>query len=139
MRSYSDLSKLATFNDRFEYLKLNGAVGNSTFGFDRYLNQIFYQSDAWRSARHKAILRDSNGDTVFDLGCQDRPIHGKVYVHHMNPIDAKSINDRNPDITNCEYLICCSKETHDAIHYGGVAPKEDTLIIRKPGDTVPWR
>lgn len=139
MRSYSDLSKLKTFNDRFEYLKLNGAVGQSTFGFDRYLNQTFYQSDAWRSARRKTILRDSDGNTVFDLGCQDRPINGKVYVHHMNPIDAKSINDRNSDITNCEYLICCSKETHDAIHYGGTAPKEDTLIIRKPGDTIPWR
>lgn len=140
MRTYSELIRLPTFEERFEYLRLDGVVGESTFGFDRYLNQIFYHSEEWKAVRREVILRDSNGDCVLDLGCDGHEIFGRVLIHHMNPISAKDIVRRADILLNPEYLISTMKSTHDAIHYGD----ESLLafgkpIVRKPNDTCPWR
>lgn len=136
MRTYSELVKLPTFLERFKYLQLNGKVGEETFGYDRYLNQVFYHSPEWRRIRKQILMRDNGGD----MGLEDYPIHGYIYVHHMNPISLKDIDDRKEDILNPEYLICVSKNTHDAIHYSN----EDILIKREPvirraNDTCPWK
>lgn len=135
IRTYSELITIPTFKERYEYLRLNGKVGEDTFGFDRWLNQTFYKSDAWLKVRDKVIIRD-NG---CDLGIPGREIYGKILVHHMNPILAKDILDRTDFLLNPDYLICTSKNTHDAIHYSDssiliVAPIERTL-----NDTCPWR
>lgn len=140
MRTYSELIRLPTFEERFEYLKLDGVVGESTFGFDRYLNQIFYHSEEWKKVRREVILRDSNGDCVLDLGCKDHEIFGRVLIHHMNPISAKDIVRRADVLLNPEYLISTMKSTHDAIHYGDESLLAfDKPIVRKPNDTCPWR
>lgn len=136
MKTYSELVKLPTFLERFKYLQLNGKVGEETFGYDRYLNQVFYHSPEWRRIRKQILMRDNGGD----MGLEDYPIHGYIYVHHMNPISLKDIDDRKEDILNPEYLICVSKNTHDAIHYSN----EDILIKREPvirraNDTCPWK
>ena len=136
IRTYSELIKLPTFKERFLYLQLNGKVGEETFGYDRYLNQVFYHSPEWRRIRKQVMIRDDGNE----MGLPDYPIHGYIYVHHMNPISLKDIDDRKEDILNPEYLICVSKNTHDAIHYSN----EDILIkrdpvIRKPNDTTPWK
>jgi len=134
------LIRLPTFEERFEYLRLDGVVGESTFGFDRYLNQIFYHSEEWKAVRREVILRDSNGDCVLDLGCDGHEIFGRVLIHHMNPISAKDIVRRADILLNPEYLISTMKSTHDAIHYGDESLLAfDKLIVRKPNDTCPWR
>lgn len=135
IRTYSELIKFETFEERYKYLKLDGRVGEETFGFDRYLNQIFYKSPGWRSVRNEVIVRD-NG---CDLGIDGREIHGKILVHHMNPIRKEDILNRSEFLLNPEYLITTVKRTHDAIHYG-----EEELIIkdykeRTKFDTCPWR
>ena len=135
IRTYSELSTLPTFEERYRYLRLGGRVGEETFGFDRYLNQVFYKSAEWRKLRNEIILRDSG----CDLGMIDREIGGLIYVHHMNPITEEDIVKRSEFLLNPEFLICVSKGTHDAIHYG-----DETLLItapieRKPNDTCPWR
>lgn len=135
IRSYSELSKLKTYEERFEYLKLEGKVGIDTFGFDRYLNQLFYKDPDWLRVRDKAIIRD-NG---CDLGILDREIYGRVLVHHMNPITKEDILTKSKYLLDLEFLICTSKITHDAIHYG-----DSSLLIKKPiertkNDTCPWR
>lgn len=136
IRTYSEMITLPTFRERYEYLKLMGSVGVETFGFDRWLNQVFYNSRTWRDVRNEVILRDEG----CDLGVHDRPILGRVYIHHMNPITAQDINDRNPDIFNPEYLICVSHETHNAIHYGDESQiLENNFVERKPNDTCPWK
>lgn len=140
MRTYSELIRLPTFEERFEYLRLDGVVGESTFGFDRYLNQIFYHSEEWKAVRREVILRDSNGDCVLDLGCDGHEIFGRVLIHHMNPISAKDIVRRADILLNPEYLISTMKLTHDAIHYGDESLLAfDKPIVRKPNDTCPWR
>lgn len=135
IRTYSELITLPTFEERFRYLKLNGRVGEETFGFDRYLNQIFYNSAEWKSIRDFVITRDMG----CDLGMPDREIFGKILVHHMNPIDQKDIIRRSDFLLDPEYLICTIKNTHDAIHFGD----EDLLITvpkeRTKYDTCPWR
>lgn len=135
MKRYSELSQLKTFEERFNYLKLGGCVGRDTFGFDRYLNQIFYQSTEWRRVRDQVIIRD-NG---CDLGILDRPIQGKILIHHLNPITAKDIEERNADIINPEFLIAVSHITHNAIHYGDENLLAKDPIVRMPNDTCPWR
>ena len=134
-RTYSELIKLPTFKQRFNYLKLNGMIGEETFGFDRWLNQIFYTSSEWRRVRDIVIVRD-NGN---DLGVDGFQIGGKILIHHMNPITYHDILHREEDILNPEYLICVSHKTHQAIHYGN----EDLLpadpVERMPNDTCPWR
>lgn len=140
MRTYSELITLPTFEERFEYLKLDGNVGASTFGFDRYLNQIFYHSEEWKAIRREVILRDSNANSVLDLGCDGHEFYSRVFVHHMNPIDQSAILKRADILLNPDFLICCSKETHDAIHYGSADTlRPNQIITRKPNDTIPWR
>lgn len=135
IRTYSELIKLPTFEERFRYLKLDGRVGEATFGFDRYLNQIFYKSEEWKALRRYLIVRD-NG---CDLGIEGREIHTRILVHHMNPIAKDDILSRSEFLLNPEYLICTIKNTHDAIHFGD----EDLLfkdpIERRKNDTCPWR
>lgn len=135
IRTYSELSKLNTFEERYRYLKLNGAVGEETFGFDRYLNQILYQSDEWKRCRRDIIIRD-NG---CDLGCEGFEVHGRILIHHINPITVDNIVNRNPKVFDPENLILTSHNTHQAIHYGN-----EDLLIRAPverskNDTCPWR
>lgn len=133
-RSYSELKKLKTFDERYEYLKLDGVVGESTFGFDRYLNQIFYRSKEWGRIRDIVITRD-NGN---DLGISGYEITKSIYVHHMNPIDKDDVLIRSSDILNPEYLICCSYNTHEAIHYGDESLLPKIFVERSPGDTLLW-
>lgn len=135
MKSYSALIKIPTFKERFEYLKLGGRVGSETFGFDRYLNQVFYRSVEWKRIRDQVILRD-NG---CDLGVEGFDIHGKILIHHMNPLDMRDILDRSPYLIDPEFLICTSHSTHNAIHYGDASLLPSEPIERKPGDTCPWR
>lgn len=135
IRTYSDLIKLPTFEDRYRYLRLGGRVGEETFGFERYLNQSFYKSKEWKKVRDEVIVRD-NG---CDLGIEDREIYGKIIVHHMNPISIEDIIHRSEYLLNPEYLISTVKNTHDAIHYG-----DESLLIMMPiertkNDTCPWK
>lgn len=134
-RSYDELSKLETFKERFEYVKLNGQVGHETFGSKRYVNQNFYRSKEWKTARRNAIVRD-NG---CDLGIPDRPIFGKVIVHHLNPITADDIISKSFKCLDPNNLISVSYNTHEALTYG-----DESLLIpefkeRTPNDTCPWR
>lgn len=135
IRCYSELIEIPTFEERFRYLQLNGSVGKDTFGFDRYMNQAFYQSREWKRVRDFVILRD-NG---CDLGVDGYTIYGKVLIHHMNPITVKDIATVSNFLMNPEYLICVSHTTHNAIHYGdeNLIPKGP--IVRTPNDTCPWR
>ena len=135
LRTYSELRRLDSFEDRFEYLKLSGQVGADTFGFDRYLNQILYQTEIWKKVRRDVIARDEG----FDLGSRDRPIGGKILVHHMNPITLEDIRSGDRKVFDPEFLICCSHLTHNAIHYGDfdLLPKDP--IERSPNDTRPWK
>ena len=135
LRTYSELIRLATFEERFEYAKLGGIVGESTFGFDRYLNQALYTSPEWRSLRHKIIVRD-NG---CDLGVDGMDIGKYIVVHHLNPITIEDLDDRSEDILNPEYLICVSRDTHNAIHFGDANLLSKVPIERKPNDTCPWK
>lgn len=136
MKTYSELIQLSTFEDRFNYLKLRGNVGEDTFGFERYLNQKFYKSKEWKHIRDIVILRDQG----CDLACLGHDIYGKVIIHHMNPITISDL-ETNPDIVlNPEYLICVSQETHNALHYGdGSNLHKYDYKDRKPNDTSPWR
>ena len=136
IRTYSELSKLKTFRERYEYLKLDGTVGEKTFGFDRYVNQMFYKSEEWKRIRNYVITRD-NG---CDLGIQDRKIVDSVIlVHHMNPITKEDIINKNEILLDPEYLITTIKPTHDAIHYGDESLLAEDLVIRSKNDTCPWK
>jgi len=140
MRTYSELIRIPTFEERFEYLRLDGAVGEETFGFDRYLNQVFYNSSAWKEIRRQVILRDSDYLGALDLGHPDHPISGRILVHHMNPVAVKDILDRKDYILDPEFLISTCRDTHNAIHYGDARLLQvNTLITRAPNDTCPWR
>ena len=136
IRTYSELSKLKTFQERYEYLKLDGTVGEETFGFDRYINQMFYKSEEWKRIRNYVITRD-NG---CDLGISDRKIVDSVIlVHHMNPITKEDIINKNEILLDPEYLITTIKPTHDAIHYGDENLLAEDLIVRSKNDTCPWK
>lgn len=136
IRTYSELMKLTTFEERFAYLKLNNGVGQDTFGFDRYLNQNFYRSKDWKAIRNQIIVRD-NG---CDLGIEDCPIFSKVIIHHMNPIRVEDIIDVTEYLCNPEYLICVSQQTHNAIHYGNKEIIQANKIVeREANDTCLWR
>lgn len=135
IRTYSELIQLPTFEERFQYLRLNGKVGKETFGFDRYINQKFYRSALWKRVRDQVIIRD-NG---CDLGIEDRMIGNRILIHHMNPIDDKDILDLTSILLNPEYLICVSHNTHNAIHYGDDNLLVKTSIIRTKNDTCPWK
>ena len=135
IKTYSELIEIPTFEERYEYLKLTGKVGEETFGFERYLNQVFYRSKEWRDIRDYVINRD-NG---CDLAMEGHEIFGRVLIHHMNPIRKEDILRRSDFLLNPEYLITTVKLTHDAIHYGD----KDLLMIapveRTKNDTCPWR
>lgn len=135
MRTYTQLIQLPTFEERFEYLKLDGTVGEDTFGFDRYLNQIFYRSTEWKRVRDEVIIRD-NG---CDLGIPGHEIYGRILIHHMNPIAVKDILDRADILLNPEYLISTVHRTHNAIHYGNINLLPKGPIVRTPNDTCPWK
>ena len=136
IRTYSELSKLKTFRERYEYLKLDGTIGEETFGFDRYINQMFYKSEEWKRIRNYVITRD-NG---CDLGIQDRKIVDSVIlVHHMNPITKEDIINKNEILLDPEYLITTIKPTHNAIHYGDESLLNEDLVIRSKNDTCPWK
>jgi len=135
IRTYTELSRLETFEERYKYLKLSGVVGKSTFGYDRYLNQVLYKSKRWRKVRDIVIVRD-NG---CDLGVEGYEINDKIIIHHMNPITVEDIEEENEDIFNPEYLISSSDRTHKAIHYSDESLLPQLPIERTPGDTCPWR
>ena len=135
IRTYSELIKLPTFEERFQYLKLDGDVGVETFGFDRYLNQAFYSSDEWKSIRNQVIIRD-NG---CDLGIEGREIYKRIIIHHMNPITKEDLLYRTEYLLNPEYMICTMKNTHDAIHYGDESLLFSVPKERASNDTCPWR
>lgn len=136
-RSYSELLCLKTRKERFEYLKLNGRVGEETFGWDRYLNQILYKDPRWISTRDKVIIRDLG----CDLGLEgyDIPEGVRIYIHHMNPITKEDLLYRFDDVINPEYLITTIKITHDAIHYGTEDPLSSYIVLRTKNDTCPWK
>lgn len=136
IRTYSELIALPSFKERYKYLRLGGAVGEETFGCDRYLNQIFYKSKEWRAIRDEIILRDRG----CDLAIPGRTVFAKAIIHHMNPLSKEDILDRTEFLLNPEYLICTSDRTHKAIHYGDdsiLLP--DILTERSPNDTCPWK
>ena len=135
IRTYSELITIPTFKERYEYLRLKGFVGEETFGYDRYLNQSFYRSKEWMDIRDYVIVRD-NG---CDLGMPGHEIHGRILIHHMNPITKEDILRRSEFLLDPEYLISTIKLTHDAIHYGDENLLMDEPIVRTKNDTCPWR
>ena len=135
IKTYSELITIPTFKERYEYLRLKGLVGEETFGYDRYLNQSFYKSREWMDIRDYVIIRD-NG---CDLGMPGHEIHGRILIHHMNPITKEDILRRSKFLLDPEYLISTIKTTHDAIHYGDENLLMDEPIVRTKNDTCPWR
>lgn len=135
LRTYSELSRLQTFRERFEYLRLDGIVGVETFGFDRYLNQVFYNSDEWKAVRKTVIIRDKG----CDLGMCGYDIHGKIIVHHMNPFSIDDVLHRKEELLDPEFLISTVLNTHNAIHYGDESLLPSAPIVRTRNDTCPWR
>ena len=135
IRTYSELILLPTFEERFEYLRLDGKVGEDTFGFDRYLNQLFYRSQEWKKIRDYVIIRDN----ACDLGVEGHDIYSKVLIHHMNPITARDIEKRTDLLLDPEYLICTTHNTHNAIHYGDENLIIKVPIVRTKNDTCPWK
>jgi hypothetical protein len=133
-RSYSELRRLHTFEERFEYLKMNGEVGRATFGFDRWINQRFYTSYMWKRARRDVILRD-NG---CDLGISGYEIGGSVLIHHMNPMTSEDIVHSEEWIFDLEYLITTTHNTHNAIHFGDDRLLPKVVLDRVPNDTKLW-
>ena len=134
-RTYDELSKLSTFEERFAYLQLNGQCSVETFGGHRILNQMLYRSPQWKETRQRVIIRD-NG---CDLGIPDRPINDKILIHHLNPITIEQVTHFDPAIFDLNILVCVSKKTHTAIHYSdGSTLAPSTIVERKPGDTRLW-
>ena len=134
IRRYSELRRIPTFEERFDYLKLNGSVGRETFGFDRYINQRFYTSKEWRDIRHYVITRDLG----LDLGAEGYEINSRILIHHMNPIVVDDILHKNDDILDPEFLITTCHSTHNAIHYGDSSLLPKPLVERSRGDTKLW-
>ncbi len=135
IRCYNDLIQLKTFEERFQYLKIHGKVGEETFGLDRYINQQLYKSQRWRSTRSKIIIRDDG----CDLGIDGRQMDEYIVVHHMNPIDLEDIEEERDIVFDPDYLICCSTRTHRAIHFGDENLLLRDPVIRRPNDTCLWR
>lgn len=134
IRTYSELLRLSTFEQRFSYLALRGGVGDSTFGFDRYVNQQFYRSRQWRQIREHVIVRDLG----CDLGVDGYQIHDRLTIHHMNPMQVEEIFDGDPSILDPEFLITTTHRTHNAIHYGDEKLLPKPLVERRRGDTKLW-
>lgn len=136
MRTYNELITIQSFEERFQYLKLNGSVGDITFGHNRWLNQQFYKSRIWKDLRDYIIVRDK----ACDLAIDGREINERIYIHHMNPLSVQDITHSSDILLDPNYLICCSFSTHNAIHYGDESLlKPIAFIERRPNDTTPWR
>lgn len=136
MKSYTELSNLHSIEERFEYLKCPGVVGEDTFGGHRYLNQRFYTSPEWKQFRNQIIIRDSG----CDMGVPGQEINGKIIIHHINPITIEDIVNRNPRVLDPENAVCVSELTHKLIHYGEVDnyKRATQYTLRTPNDTCPW-
>lgn len=134
LRRYSELRRLPTFEERFEYLRLDGQVGMATFGHERYLNQRFYTSREWRLVREEVIARDEG----CDLGLDERPIFDRIYIHHMNPMAVQDLTNGNLAVLDPEFLITTKHTTHNAIHYGDISLLPQSFVERRPGDTKLW-
>lgn len=134
-KCYSDIILLDSFLARYEYLKLNGRVCEETFGFDRWLNQVFYKSDRWKEKRHEIIIRDNGCDLAMD----GYTINGGIYVHHMNPFVALDLTENLEHLLDERFLICTSFRTHQAIHYGNKEMLPGNFAQRFPNDTCPWK
>ena len=126
-----------TFEERFEYLKVYGTVGSETFGYDRFLNQKLYNSKEWRNFRNKIIERDNGHDLA--INDDEHKIYEYAYIHHINPITVEDILNRDPKVFDPNNVVCTTRETHNALHYGSLDSLPKTLIERKPNDTCPWR
>lgn len=137
IRTYSEMIRLPTFKDRFEYLKLDGQVGARTFGSERWLNQQFYKNETWKKLRRDIILRDLGHDLA--MADPDYEIPGMIYVHHMNPVDASDIVDRSSYLLDPEFLVCTSWYTHQALHYSDIDLADRRPVERSPFDTCPWK
>lgn len=135
IKCYSELRQLSTFEERYNYLRLRGSVGQDTFGFDRVFNQMFYRSKEWKSVRNKVIIRDLG----CDLGIEGYEIHERIIIHHMNPITLDDIRFNTDFLLNPEYLITTVHSTHNAIHYGDEGLLSKALIERRRNDTCPWK
>lgn len=135
IRTYSELITIPTFEERYKYLQLKSSVGKDTFGYDRYLNQLFYQTIEWKRLRRDLIIRDCG----CDLGVEGYEIHGRIIIHHMNPITKEDLLDRTDYLMNPEYLICTTHSTHNAIHYGDESLLITAPIVRSKNDTCPWK
>ena len=136
LRTYSELCEISDYMERFRYLKLDGRVSEETFGFDRYLNQRFYHSQEWKTVRDHVIARDLGND----MGLEGFPIRGRIYIHHMNPMEKKDLLGSRGSIFDPEFLVCVSHDTHNAMISGDSRLLESNeLIERRPNDTNPWR
>lgn len=135
VKTYTELIRFKTLEERYRYLRIGGRVGEETFGFDRWMNQVFYKDPRWRDIRDEVITRD-NG---CDLGLEGYDIHGKIFVHHMNPVTKDDILHNFDSLLNPEFLISTSKRTHDAIHYGNEDLLPQSPIVRTRNDTCPWK
>ena len=135
IRTYRELCRLQTFEERYDYLRLNGVVGEDTFGFDRAFNQKFYKSAEWRRVKNEVIVRDN----ACDLGVAGHEIVGPITIHHMNPISLKDIQTSSEYLLNPDYLVCVSHDTHNAIHYGDADLLPKPPVVRTPNDTFPWK
>ena len=139
IKSYNYLITLPTFKERFDYLELNGKVGESTFGFDRFLNQQFYKSREWRQVRDEVITRDMGCDLACTFDPFQYEIHGMIVIHHINPLTIEDVRDHTDFLLDPNYLVCVSDLTHRALHLGdrNILPRQ--YIPRAPNDTCPWR
>ena len=135
MKSYSELIRIPSFEERFQYLRINGIVGEETFGCDRYLNQIFYKSEEWKRIRRRVIIRDNGCDLAWD----EYEIKGIIVIHHINPIIKEDILNRSSKLFDLENLICTSVNTHKAIHYGNEEMLPKKIVERTMNDTCPWK
>ena len=135
LRTYSELITLPTFKERFQYLQLSGSVGADTFGYDRYLNQLFYRTTEWKQLRHEIIVRDNGCDLAMD----GYDIYGRIIIHHLNPLVKDDILNRSDYLLNPEFLICTTHNTHNAIHYGDESLLIMEPIVRSKNDTCPWK
>lgn len=135
LRTYSELITLPTFKERFQYLQLSGSVGANTFGYDRYLNQLFYRSPEWKQLRDEIIIRDNGCDLAMD----GYDIYGRIIIHHLNPLAKDDILNRSEYLLNPEFLVCTTHNTHNAIHYGDESLLITEPIVRSRNDTCPWK
>lgn len=135
IKTYSELMEIDDFYDRYKYLRLSGSVGADTFGSLRYINQAFYSSHQWRKLRRKIIIRDNGRD----LAHEDFEIHGRIYIHHLNPVTPQDLETDSEFVWDPEFLVCVSFDTHNAIHYGDESLLPELPIERRPGDTCPWK